>query len=194
MRARDRKFEGCMISVKNYMEVAVRTEMARRKDQWESGRTPCWCPVCEADSTALALTTLPPRYCMESSYPLMEKANLPGTIQSAVLRAFSKVTSRPKHRPGVPDFYPHRVRLVNFGLEEGWSLVRGVMFDSDAPCLCSQCIADTVAFALNRVPAKYGVELDGSTRFPAAQRDFLRHDLGLVMGQAAKVISAHPHH
>ncbi len=65
-----------MFPIKNYMEPAVKTEVARRRSQGERGPALCWCGLCEADVTCLALTTLPPRYCMEQSYGLAAERNL----------------------------------------------------------------------------------------------------------------------
>jgi hypothetical protein len=182
------------MAVKNYMEQVVKAELEQHQVDRGSSRAICGCPLCAADVNALSLTSLPPRYCMDYSYGLMARRVLPGMVRSAIQRAFDKVGRRPKHRIGLPDYYPHRIRMVNVPFEEGRAIVATVMGNQAAPCLCPQCQADTLAYALNRFPPLYGVECDGSGQLPAERIDFLRHDLRLVLGQAAKHIAAHPHH
>lgn len=184
---------GEMVSIKNYMEMAVKAEVGRRKTE-RSNSSFCWCSLCEADIISLSLTTLPPRYCMEQSYGHMDNNLLAGTIRAAVVKSIARVNLRPKHRPGLPDFYPHRIRIVNFALEEGSAMVRAVMQTESAPCICYQCVADTLAFALNRFPPLYGIEYDGDTKFPPIQREFFRHDLVLILEKACRTVSLRPHH
>ncbi len=183
-----------MLAVKNCLELGVRAEVGRRKSEAEKTRAGCWCSVCEADVSALALTTLPPRYCLEQSFLMAQERTMPGRVATAVQQAMVRVIARPKHRPGIPSYYPQRIRVVNFAMEEGSALVRSVMVNSSAPCLCVQCLADTLAFALNRFPPLYGVECDGTLKFPPDRREFFRHDLILVLEQAARAVALHPHH
>jgi competence protein ComFB len=178
--------------IKNYMELAVKSEVNRHREEGLS--SDCWCSLCETDVTALALTSLPPLYCMEHSYGMMGRKVMPGTIRGAVQKAASRVKVRPKHRPGSPDLRDEKVRLANFAFEEGSALVRSVLMTSSAPCSCHQCQADTLAFALNRFPPRYGVMTNGHTRFPDLQREFIRHELELLLTQAARIVAARPHH
>jgi len=60
-------------------------------------------------------------------------------------------------------------------------------------CGCEHCRADTLAYALNRYPAKYGVTVDGPAQLAPTYLDFMRHELGMLIGQAVRVVSAHPH-
>ena len=61
-------------------------------------------------------------------------------------------------------------------------------------CTCEHCCADTLAMALNRYPSKYGVELEGSLKFPARERASIRRELGLIMNHAAEVVAERPRH
>jgi hypothetical protein len=65
---------------------------------------------------------------------------------------------------------------------------------TSASCNCEHCRADTLAYALNRYPAKYGVTVDGRRSLHPTYLDFMRHELGMLIGQAVRVVSAHPHH
>jgi hypothetical protein len=183
-----------MLSVKNYLEYGVRAEVGRHKAAAERSSSDCWCSVCEADVNALSLTTLPPCYSMERTYAVAGEKIHRHRVESAVRQAVTRVRARPKHRPGVPSFYPHQIRVINFAMEEGATLVRSVMETGGSPCVCFQCQADTLAFALNRFPPLYGVECDGAVNFPPTKRDFFRHDLIMVLEQAAKTVALHPHH
>ncbi len=180
--------------IKNYMELAVKADVLRFKEDGGKRLNGCWCEVCEADVVALALTYLPPRYCMDHSYGLIGKKTLPGTVRSAVQKAASRVSLKPKHRPGRPDPFIRRLRLANYAFEEGCAIVRTVMTEVQSPCVCRQCQADTLAFALNRMPARYGVECNGQSNLPDIQKDFMRHELNMLLTQASKTVASRPHH
>jgi hypothetical protein len=184
--------EKTMICIKNYTEMAVKAEVNRHKAAFHN--LSCWCDLCTADVTALSLTTLPPQYCLERTYGLLGRQYCQVTVVPAVEKASARVLSRPKHRPGWREAYLHSIRMVNFALEEGSSLVRAIMLENSATCACPQCQADTLALALNRFPPLYGVEFDGICNLPATQRDFFRHDLSLALAHATKTVTAQPHH
>ncbi len=181
-----------MISIKNYTELAVKAEVTRRKAALQN--LCCWCDLCTMDVTALSLTTLPPRYCLERTYGPPGEQFYKVTVVPAVEKASARVKVRPKHRPGWREAHLHSIRMINFALEEGSSLVHTVMVENDIPCACTQCQADTLALALNGFPPLYGVEFDGVSNLPAAQREFFRHDLSMVLANAAKTVSVQPHH
>jgi hypothetical protein len=125
-----------MVNVKNYMEGMVRREVSSFR--WTSPDEkfkPCWCELCAADIISLSLTRLPPLYCMEHSYGLMEKKILPGSVGTSVQAAMKRVTMRPKHQPGRNPGV-NRVRVVNFAFEEGVSLVRAIMMLNPSACTC----------------------------------------------------------
>ncbi len=182
------------MEVKNDIETAVKTEVSRMKKDPDRHAPSCWCALCEADVTALALNSLPPRYCTTRNYGIMTEKYIPGSVRGAVQGASLKVTRRPKHRPGISDARPAQVRLVNLTFEEGSSMVGPLLMRSSAPCSCPQCRSDTLAFALNRYPPKYGVEFGGKSNFPPSQKDFVRHELGLILTHAAKVVADRPNH
>jgi hypothetical protein len=56
------------------------------------------------------------------------------------------------------------------------------------------CQEDTLAYALNRVAPKYGVEVKGRRRLPPHLMEFIRHDLAAAILNAARVVAANPRH
>ena len=145
------------MGVKNEMEQLVRDEVARAKAEGGPGYAGCWCPLCEIDIVALALTLLPPLYCRTATYGHAAGLIRAGTISDAVQSALKRVDLWPKHRPGTLPTTRDEIALINYTFEVGsrWSAPRWVFPPSG--CNCDECRSDTLAYALNRYPAKYGV-------------------------------------
>lgn len=182
------------MEIKNEMEFFVKSEVRRRKERPGKGEKACWCALCEADIAALALNTLPSRYCHERNYGQTPLPAVREKVQPAVARAIDKVSQRPKHRPGRPDRVPGEVEVVNYAKQIGAPLVAPVLSAGGSACTCDQCRADTLAVALNHYPPKYGVNGSGRTSYQAHFEDFVRHELGQLIARAAKVVAARPHH
>jgi len=180
------------MSIKNEMEQLVRDEVLRAKSKG-SGERQCWCPLCETDIVALALTMLPPLYCRTETFGYAAGLIKAGKIHDAVQAALKRVSLRPKHRFGAPT---HRgaVSLVNYTFEVGTEMVGPALGTTSSGCTCEHCRADALAYALNRYPAKYGVTHDGRRSLHPTYVDFMRHELGMLIGQAVRVVSSHPHH
>jgi hypothetical protein len=180
------------MSIKNEMEQLVREEVSRARAKGD-GEHRCWCTVCETDIVALALTMLPPLYCRTETFGHAAGLIKAGKIHDAVQAALKRVSLRPKHRVGSPS---HRgaVSLVNYTFEVGTEMVGPALGRITSGCGCEHCRADTLAYALNRYPAKYGVTVDGRRSLHPTYLDFMRHELGMLIGQAVRVVSAHPHH
>ena len=85
--------------VRNETRLAVQSEIARRKISGSEVRGGCWCPLCEADAAAFALTKLPPRI-PRTTYAARQgrEEGYVDDIRDAVGTAWGKVSSRPKHR------------------------------------------------------------------------------------------------
>ncbi|HEY5997678.1 MAG TPA: late competence development ComFB family protein [bacterium] len=182
---------GLTLSIKNEMEQLVREEVERVRSAATEQR--CWCSLCETDIVALALTMLPPLYCRTETFGHAAGIIKAGKIREAVQAAIKRVSLRPKHRVGAPS---HRgtVSLVNYTFEVGTDMVGPALGRGASSCSCESCRSDTLAYALNRYPAKYGVTVDGRRSLHPTYLDFMRHELGMLIGQAARVVSSHPHH
>jgi hypothetical protein len=183
-----------MVDIKNDMEHLVRAEVERRKKKAPAWGGPCWCPRCETDIVALGLNALPPRYCRRVNFGHAASEGLGGLVARAVEKAVEKVGRRPKHRPGAPDRFRAEARLEDFGLKIGGTIVRGSLAAAAGACSCDSCQADALALALNKYPPKYGVSSPGRASYQANFEDFIRHELGLVLRQACRVVTAEPHH
>ena len=162
-----------------------RTRMSAR-----DGR--CQCAACEADVTALALSSLPPRYftTVKAGDLLMGKEI--DRLEVAVESAAARVARNPKD--GMPDTPPSEVRLVNYAFEEGTTIVDDLVEEGALPCSCDSCCSDILAYALNRFPAKYGVARDGRTSFRQRDRENLQQDLAFFVRFAAAIVSRNPRH
>lgn len=181
------------MEIKNDMESLVRAEVTRRKESSGKEAAACWCALCEADVVALALNRLPPRYCQRQNFGYAaSQQGLAFHVRSAVSYAVDKVSKRPKHRPGAPDRFRSEVRLENFALRIGHSVVGTAL--ADAACSCEQCRSDALAYALNRYPPKYGVSAAGRESYQSNFEDFIRHELGELISRASRVVAASPHH
>ena len=184
------------MTIKNDMEFLVRSEVERRRDRAGKARERdvCWCPLCEMDIFALALNQLPPRYCHERNFGCAASQGFGEDVRAAVGRAIEKVSRRPKHRPGKPLSDADDIRMENYAQKIGTSLVGAVLSPESSACACTQCQADTLAYALNRYQPKYGVSYGGRESYQANYEDFIRHDIGQALAQAMAVIRERPHH
>ena len=182
------------MGIKNEMEHLVRDEVARVKKEGDPGYAGCWCPLCETDIVALALTLLPPLYCRTATSGHATHLVKAGTIREAVQSALKRVGLRPKHRPGTQPTRKDRIALVNYTFEVGSTMVGPALAHSPPSCRCEECRCDTLAYALNRYPAKYGVTRDGRSSLHPTYLDFMRYELGMLINQAVRVVSSHPHH
>lgn len=181
------------MAIKNDMEFRVRAEAARRRGRPERHEDPCWCLLCEMDILALALNQLSPRYCQERNFGLANAHGLGDDVRKAVADAIRKVSRRPKHRPGRP-LHIDDVKMENFALRIGSALVGTILSPESSTCACEQCLSDALAYALNRYPPKYGVSYGGRESYQANYADFIRHEIGQALTQAAAVVREHPHH
>jgi competence protein ComFB len=182
------------MAIKNDMEFLVRKEVRRQHEQGGRGVDACWCSLCEADVTALALNQLPPRYCQEQNYGYSAAPGLGDKVRSAVTRAVEKVSRRPKHRPGRPDWLSGDPLVLNYAQKIGGDMVGSLLEQRPDACSCGQCRADALAYALNRYPPKYGVTAPGRESYQANFEDFIRHEMSQVLIQAARVVESRPHH
>ena len=182
------------MSIKNEMEHLVREEVVRARKVGGPNYSGCWCPLCETDIVALALTLLPPLYCRAETYGHAANVISPGKISDAVQSALKRVSLCPKHRAGASLGYREDVQLVNYTVEVGSPLVGPALSRSPSPCDCDDCRADALAYALNRYPSKYGVIRGGRRSLHPTYLDFMRYELGMLISQAARVVSSRPHH
>ena len=86
------------------------------------------------------------------------------------------------------------VWVVNFPLEEGFRTVDAILRRHDNACDCWNCRCDMVAFALNRYPARYGVEYEGKTHLFEGDREQMREELSSFLDLAVTVVTTVPRH
>ena len=182
------------MAIKNDMEFRVRSETQRHRERFGREQDVCWCALCEMDILALALNQLPPQYCHERNFGCTATQELGDDVRKAVARAVQKVSQRPKHRPGRPLSNIDDIKMENYAQKVGNSLVGAILSPASSACACDQCRADTLAYALNRYPPKYGVSYGGRESYQANYEDFIRHEIGQVLAQAVTVVREHPHH
>lgn len=179
---------------KNATELAVDNELRRLRDSGPVAAAPCWCAACQADVRALSLSTLPPNYC--TTFDFEEIIERTGTqkVRETVAVAVERVARFPKHRrmngrSGLPE-----LRVINFSLEEGSTIIDELATTEKCSCDCPSCRTDTLAYALNRYPSKYGVERSGQIDFPKSERETIRRELSSIMSQAVSVVASRPRH
>ena len=182
------------MSIQNEMEQLVRDEVASVRKAGGPEYTGCWCPLCEMDIVALALTLLPPMYCRGEGHGNAAGLIKAGKISDAVQSALRRVGTWPKHRPGTLPAIQDEVALVNYTFEVGTTMVGPALEQCADGCTCDNCRFDTLAYALNRYPAKYGVVQAGRRSLHPTHIDFMRYELGMLIHQAARVVTARPHH
>ncbi len=201
------------MSVKNDLEAAVTVEVKHRKN--EAGPQPrnlrtmlgrlvdfgnqrrhedCWCELCGSDTIALSLNTLPTHYCTRDNYALRKGRSISRDVERAVCESMERVRRRPKHNSIGWVYDASLIRIINFPLQIGSALIQPITKRLGISCRCDLCVSDILAYALNRFPPKYGVELRGEINLPSHMKDFMRHDLMPVIAEAAKIISTRPRH
>ena len=112
------------MGVGNEMERPVRSRVSgMKKDPGHGGE--CWCPICEKDIMAFALSSLPPRYVRSRPSPPGWEESLRDDIERALSQARAMVTRHPKHSRWAPESFAEHVRLANFAFEEGPGIIRG---------------------------------------------------------------------
>jgi hypothetical protein len=178
----------------NAMESAVKAHVNRVRSELRGDDTVCWCPLCRADMMAYALSALPPRYGTRRVAAVAPGSEQDAAVAAVVSRAVRQVSLHPKHDTGVPAADHEPVFVVNFPLEESFRAVDAVMGPDDEACACWHCRCDTVAFALNRYPARYGVEHRGETHLRDSDRAVMREELGQFLGLARSVVATVPRH
>jgi len=181
------------MDVHNEMEALVREAVQEIRAKGTTGDT-CWCRLCETDIVALALTLLPPFYSRPGGQAWSAGLATASKIHDAVQSAAKRVSLRPKHRPGMVGPARGDVGLVNYTYEVGLQMVDPSVLASSAACTCPLCRADTLAYALNRYPPKYGVSAGGRRSLHPTYLGFMRRELGLLVSQAARVVGAKPQH
>lgn len=179
---------------RNATEVAVGNELSRIRETGPVAAAPCWCSACQADVRALSLSSLPPNYYTTFDFDTVLARAGSAKIQKTVAGAVERVARYPKHgrfngREGLPD-----LRVINFSLEEGCTVIEEMTSAPGASCSCPSCRNDALAYALNRYPAKYGVERGGHIEFPKSERDTIRRELSSIINQAIRVVASKPRH
>lgn len=178
----------------NSMEQVVRMHVKNLRAQSPAGDESCWCPLCRADMMALALSALPPRYATRR--PGDSETGDPAAvrIRDGVVSARKQVDCFPKHAPGAAVAAGKPVWVVNFPLEEGFRVVDEILRRNDRACDCWNCRCDMVAFALNRYPARYGVEHEGQTQLFEKDRAEMCAELAEYLELAVRVVTTVPRH
>lgn len=178
----------------NSMEQVVRTHLNQVRSRSAAGDESCWCPLCRADTMALALTALPPRYATRRTGAVEAAQPTSALVQEQVGSALKQVNRFPKHPQGGAVAAGAPVWVVNFPLEEGFRAVDEILRNHDGACDCWHCRCDMVAFALNRYPARYGVEHEGRTHLFENDRAQMRDELCSFLDLAVRVVTAVPRH
>lgn len=182
------------MKLSNSMEQAVRSHLDRTRAQSPSGDESCWCPLCRADMMALALSSIPPRYATRRRSEIEAETQMAATIHSGIVLARRQVERFPKHPKGAAVAAGAPIWVVNFPLEEGFRAVDAILRRHDEACDCWNCRCDMVAFALNRYPARYGVEHQGQTHLFEADREKMRGELAAFLEIAVRVVATVPRH
>jgi hypothetical protein len=176
------------------MEQVVRAHLNRLREESATGDETCWCPLCRADMMALALTALPPRYATRRPIDFEGEPSLFAAARDGVAAARRQIDRFPKHGKGAAAAASEPVWVVNFPLEEGFRAVDALLRREETPCDCWNCRCDMVAFALNRYPARYGVEHRGQTHLFEEDRKRMREELTSFLGMGIRVVTTVPRH
>ena len=179
------------MKLKNSMEDPVRSRLARVQEEHAGDDSVCWCPLCRADMIALALSTLPPRYGTNRRPELGDEHAQ--AVRDAVSGAVRQVKRFPKHARDGATASTDPVWVVNYPLEESFHVVDSLLTPEHA-CDCWDCRCDMVAFALNRYPARYGVEHGGHTHLLQEDREQMRGELASFLTIAAQLVTRIPRH
>ena len=178
----------------NCMEHEVRVHLNRLRDLSPASDETCWCPLCRADMMALALSSIPPRYATRRPQDIEIDDQAKSVIHQKVAIARRQVERLPKHQRGAAVAAGEPVWVVNFPLEEGFRTVDAILRRHDNACDCWHCRCDMVAFALNRYPARYGVEFEGKTHLFEEDREQMREELSSFLDLAVTVVTTVPRH
>lgn len=178
----------------NIMEPAVRAHLNQLRDRSADGDETCWCPLCRADTMALALSTLPPRYATRRPGALPADPQHAATVGDLVEQAMRQVARFPKHAADAAVAAGEPVWVVNFPLEESFRVLDAMVRSRDDVCDCWNCRCDMVAFALNRYPPRYGVEHRGVTHLLERDREQMRTELASFLDLSVRVVAAVPRH
>jgi hypothetical protein len=179
--------------VRNEVHEAVSGAVLEIKGLAEEENAPCWCPLCEADVTALSMSILPPRYSTAVFGDLDTDAGH-NPVRSALSTSVRRVDRSPNHPRSSPELRSARINVINYAYDEGAALLAGLRERGELSCGCDECLADTLAYSLNRYPPKYGVLRGGRANLPPYQRDFMRHELGVIISHTLSIIAASPRH
>jgi len=178
----------------NAMEAAVKAHLTRIRQEFPAEDGVCWCPLCRADAMALALSSLAPSYGTRRPLAVTPGSTLDAAVADEVSRAVRKVALFPKHPTGAAVAAGDPVFVVNFPLEESFRVVDEMMGPEGESCGCWDCRCDAVAFALNRYPARYGVEHRGETHLRESDRALMRGEIRQFLELALSVVAAVPRH
>jgi hypothetical protein len=179
--------------VRNEVHEAVSGAVQEIKGLAGEENAPCWCPLCEADVTALSMSIRPPR---SSTAVFGELDTVAGhnPVRSALSTSVRRVDRSPNHPRSSPELRSARINVINYAYDEGAALLAALRERGELPCGCDECLADTLAYSLNRYPPKYGVLRGGRANLPPYQRDFMRHELGVIISHALNIIASAPRH
>jgi len=180
--------------IRNEVEEAVGSAVFQLKSLAGEENSPCWCPLCEADVSALAMTILPPRYSTAVFGEITAGGNGSNPVKSAISTSLRRVDRSPNHPRSSPETRSARLNVINYAYEEGAALLTSLTQGDELRCSCDECLSDTLAYSLNRYPPKYGVLRGGRANLPPYQRDFMRHELGVIISHAVNVIASAPRH
>lgn len=201
------------MKVKNEMETVVRSELGRQAGEEKplsvnalrlairtllqrSGASAlrCRCAWCRNDILALSLTKLPPCYCLSYHYGVSHRKIEEGALREIVSRSIRRIGGRPRHswKEILPD--ENAVRLVDYRMRVGMSLVGPLLRRVPDGCDCEACRSDALAHCLNRLQPRYGVMADGKVRLQPHDLDFLRHEMHGAIAQSASVVARNPRH
>lgn len=178
----------------NAMEHAVRNHLNRLRDESAEGDERCWCSLCRSDMMAMTLSLITPRYATRRQAPGDVDPTVSAAISEAVNQARHQVSTFPKHLGRGAETTTGPVWVVNFPLEEGFRAVDEILRRHDGACDCWHCRCDMVAFALNRYPARYGVEHGGQTHLLEKERLQIRAEVSSYLDLAVRVVTAVPRH
>jgi hypothetical protein len=173
--------------LRNAMEHEVSRVLDRYKSSAAAFGSPCWCSSCEADIMALALSSLPPRY---HTNPAPGRVTLKASeLYDSVAGAARTVALRPKAHC----FEEERgQRLVNISLEEASMIMANLVGETALFCECEACRNAILAYTLNRIAPKYGVQRSGRLPLPSFERQRLRREIALMIALAAGIVASTP--
>ena len=91
---------GCIMEVKNYMEIMVKEKLDELLDE----RTDiCTCPQCRAEMATFALNNLKPRYITSKKGEIYSKleemdAQINADVSKIIIKAIKIVSTNPRHK------------------------------------------------------------------------------------------------